>query len=221
MAITSILRDWGVDPAIVRITTDDSLSTVTGSGYLTAQASNISTLNNGAFEWADGDLVSVAASDGKSYMSYDASTGNLLAQAGPSILQHKQIDLTLAQFIGSYTASVELVAAPGANKKLILHRATIWIDYGGTVLADGGAVHIQYADTANAGGTAATGTQAAATFIGATADTTLGFSPVDTTLTDSTTLNEGLYLATATQDFTGGTDSVYKVDVWYSVADFA
>lgn len=141
------------------------------------------------------------------------------AKVDPTLIQHAQVDLALADLIGSYTASALLVAAPGANLKLVVHRATLWVNYGGTVLANGGALHIQYADTANAGGTAATGTLAAATLIAATADTSFGFSPVDTTLVDSTTLNQGLYLATATADFTGGTNSVYKADVWYSVLD--
>ena len=143
------------------------------------------------------------------------------AKVDPLLIQHAQVDVDLATFIGSYTASALLVAAPGANKKLIVHRVVLWIDYGGTVLANGGAMHVQYDSTANGAGTKATGTLAAATLIAATADTTFGFTPVDTTLVDSTTLNKGLYLAAATADFTGGTSSAYKVDVWYSVLDVA
>lgn len=158
------------------------------------------------------------ANTGAVTIANDAVTS---AKVDETLIQHTQVDLDLATFIGSYTASALLVAAPGANKKIVLHRATIWINYGGTVLADGGVVHIQYADTTNAAGTAISGTIAAATLISATADTSLGFSPVDTTLVDSATLNEGLYLATATQDFTGGTSSAYKVDVWYSIMDVA
>lgn len=158
-----------------------------------------------------------------------AASGATTIQAGAvessmveeGLLRHAQVDIALADFIGSNTASVVLVAAPGANKKIVLHRATLWVDYGGTVLANGGTVQLQYADTANAGGTFATGTIAAATLIAATADTTFGFSPVDTTLVDSATLNEGLYLSTATADFTGGTSSAYKVDLWYSVMNVA
>jgi len=143
------------------------------------------------------------------------------AKLAEGLINHVQVDVSLADFIGSYTASVELVAAPGAGKKVILHRATLAINYGGTVLAAGGASHIQYADTANGAGTKATGTIAAATLISATADTTFGFTPVDTTLVDSATLDEGLYFAMATADFTGGTSSTYKFDLWYSVVDLA
>jgi len=218
MAITNLTRDWGIDPTIVRMVTTDNFETITAAGYLAAQEATIEELNNGEFTWTDTDVILIRYSDGYNFFSRN-SAGTLVS--GLSGMMNAQVDLTLAELIGSYTASVALVPAPGEGKKIILHRATLYINYGGTVLADGGAVHIQYADTANAAGTAATGTQAAATLIAATADTSLGFSPVDTTLTDATTLNEGLFLATATADFTGGTGSTYKVDLWYSIIDVA
>jgi hypothetical protein len=149
----------------------------------------------------------------------DGAVTNAKLEEG--LINHVQVDVALADFIGSYTASELLVAAPGAGKKIILHRATLAINYGGTVLASGGASHIQYANTANGAGPKATGTIAAATLIAATADTTFGFTPVDTTLVDSTTLNQGLYFAMATADFTGGTSSTYKFDLWYSIVDLA
>jgi hypothetical protein len=141
------------------------------------------------------------------------------AKLDEQLVQHARVSLTLAELVGTYTTSHLLVAAPAAGKKLILHRAVLAVDYGGTVLADGGAVHVQYDSTANGAGTKASNTLAAATLIAATADTTFGFTPVDTTLTDSTTLAKGLYLATATADFTGGTGSTYEVDIWYSTVD--
>ncbi len=139
------------------------------------------------------------------------------AKSAETLLKNIQVSVSLAQFIGTFTTSFALVAAPGANKKIILHRASLSIDYGGTVLAGGGAMHIQYANTANGAGTIATNNVAAATLIAATADTSFGFSPVNTTLLDSATLNQGLFLAMPTANFTGGTGSAYKVDLWYSV----
>lgn len=139
------------------------------------------------------------------------------AKLEAALLQHVQVALTLAEFIAGYTAPTELIAAPGAGKKIIIHRASLAINYGGTVLANGGAMSLQYDSTIHAGGTQATGTIAAATLIGATADTSFGFTPVDTTLLDSATVNKSITLATATGDFTGGTGSLYWIDVWYSV----
>jgi hypothetical protein len=232
MSITSITRNFVGDPNIVTIVSDDTLATITTAGYWTGAsiAAEVEALQNGTFQWQDTDSVLIYYTEGIGFFTYDSTTAAFVANPAPagtvssdmvvaSLLQHKQLDLTLAELIGSNTASVELIAAPGAGKKIILHRAALHINYGGTVLADGGTVQLQYADDADAGGTFATGTLAAATLIAATADTSFGFSPVDTTLTDATTLNEGLYLSTATADFTGGTGSTYKVDVWYSVAD--
>lgn len=67
--ITSITRDWGSDPAIVRIVTTDDFATVTGSTYIADQAANIKEVNGGAFEWKDGDAALVYNADGTNFMS--------------------------------------------------------------------------------------------------------------------------------------------------------
>lgn len=218
MSITAISADFSQNPRTVRIESTDDFETITASGYLTAQADNIFALNAGAFDFLSNDLLLIDYDGGENWFKL---SGTALLIVSENEVLHTQIDVDLADFIGSYTASVSLLPAPGANKKIILNRATLHINYGGTVLANGGAMHLQYADTANGAGTKATGTLAAATLIAATADTSFGFSPVDTTLVDSATLNKGLYIGTATADFTGGTDSTYKVDVWYSILNVA
>ena len=63
MAITSIRRDWGVGPSMVRITSTDSLSTCVESNYLTNQAPNIYAANSGPFTFNVGDMVDVTAAD--------------------------------------------------------------------------------------------------------------------------------------------------------------
>lgn len=72
MAITSIMRDWGVNPSIVRITTSDDLAVITAAGYLTDQVDIISALNNGPFEWLDGDFVAIDYGDGQGFFARDA-----------------------------------------------------------------------------------------------------------------------------------------------------
>lgn len=194
---------------VTSVTTNVTVSAFAAAGVI--GTANIDNLAVTAAKLASNAVETVKIAD-------DAVTS---AKVDPLLIQHIQVDVALADFIGANTASVAIVPAPGANKKIVMHRATLHINYGGTVLASGGTVQLQYADDANAGGTFATGTIAAATLIAATADTSFGFSPVDTTLVDSATLNEGLFLSAATQDFTGGTSSAYKVDVWYSVLDVA
>lgn len=191
------------------VTTNVTVSAFAAAGVI--GTANIDNLAVTAAKLAADSVITAKIAD-------DAVTSAKLEEG---LIKHVQVDVSLADFIGSYTASELLVAAPGAGKKIILHRATLAINYGGTVLAAGGASHIQYANTANGAGTKATGTIAAATLIAATADTTFGLTPVDTTLVDSATLNAGLYFAMATADFTGGTSSTYKFDLWYSVVDLA
>lgn len=137
------------------------------------------------------------------------------------LVHYARVTMTAVEWDGMYVTPKALVAAPGASKKLIPMRVVINLDYGGTVFADGGAIHVQYDSTTLGAGPKATGTLAAATFIGYTADTSFGFTPVDTTLVDSTTLNKGLYLSNATGAFTGGTSSAFIVDTWYAIADYA
>ena len=210
--------------------TNEAVATIVASGYFNGAQQNLSSGNeSGLFQV--GDVIHVHGNDANGMYVVTSVTTNVAlstyaaigsinsAQVVDTLIQHAQVDITLAELIATYTTSHLLVAAPGASKKLIMHRGSLWVDYGGTVLANGGAMHVQYDSTANGAGTKASGTLAAATLIAATADTTFGFEPVNTTLVDSTTLNKGLYLATASADFTGGTGSVYKFDTWYSVQD--
>lgn len=71
MAITSIKRDWGVDPSIVRITATNTLAQVGTTGYLLTEEDNIIALNAGPFEWAVTDMVLVYASDGWGFFTID------------------------------------------------------------------------------------------------------------------------------------------------------
>lgn len=71
--ITSIVRDWGTQPAIVRVTSTDTLATVAGADYVTNQAANIALANSGAFEWVVGDMVAMAASDGSEIFRFSGT----------------------------------------------------------------------------------------------------------------------------------------------------
>lgn len=80
--ITNIARDWGFDPAIVRIATTDTLATITTTGYLLTQEAQIFAVNSGAFEWAVTDYVLVYYSDNGGswgFFQYVPATGSLTA----------------------------------------------------------------------------------------------------------------------------------------------
>ena len=71
MAITTISRDWGVDPSIVRITTTDDLATITTVGYLNTQAAVIESIQHGDFQWALTDIVAIVYNGGQGQFTYD------------------------------------------------------------------------------------------------------------------------------------------------------
>lgn len=71
MAITNIKRDFGIGVNIVRLVSTDTLAAVGTTGYLTAQADNMTAINNGVWEWELTDMVLVYASDGWGYFTID------------------------------------------------------------------------------------------------------------------------------------------------------
>ena len=81
--ISSLTRDWGVQPAIVRMTTTDNLATITTTGYLLTQAAQIQACNAGPFEWDVTDYVLAYYDAGAEYgfFVYDDATGSLTAAA--------------------------------------------------------------------------------------------------------------------------------------------
>ena len=78
MSITSITRDWGIVPSIVRIVSSDTLAVVGTTGYITSQQANIESVNNGAFEWASSDSVLVYASNGSAFFTISPDFTSLL-----------------------------------------------------------------------------------------------------------------------------------------------
>ena len=76
MAITSLLRNFDGEPNLVTIVCDDSLATITTTGYLTgaAIAAQIEALQNGEFEWAVTDLVLIYYSGGIGFFTHNSTT---------------------------------------------------------------------------------------------------------------------------------------------------
>jgi hypothetical protein len=113
MAILSIQRDWGVSPSIVRITTDDSLATITTAGYLTgtAVAASIEALQNGSFEWVEGDLVAIVYDGGEGFFTRDASDNTFVAETVPGSLSETLINGRV--FVGNASNVATGVAMSG------------------------------------------------------------------------------------------------------------
>ena len=213
--------------AVTRGDSDTASVTTAAAGFSTGI--NTANIVNGAVTFAKIEDVAVTSilgnSTGGEQAVEEITLGAGLEFSGTTIRQplaainHVRVLPSLAEFIAGNTTPMPLVAAAGAGTMIVLHRAQLSIDYGGTVLAAGGTLQVCYG-VADVAATVASNTLAAATAIAATADTTFGFSPVDTTLVDSGKLNVALNLSVDTADFTGGTASAYMVDVWYSVVDY-
>lgn len=192
---------------------------VTVSAFAAANAVDTANLVNGAVtaaKLASDAVTTVKILDANVTTAKIADDAVTTAKLDPTTLQYASVLVSAAEFNGMYAAPKLLVAAPGANKLIVLAQANVNLLWGAAQFASGGAVHIQYDSTANGAGVKASLTQAAAGFTGATANTMFPFGQTITSFASSTTVNKGLYLSNATGAFTTG-DSTFIVDVWYRV----
>lgn len=152
MSITAIARDWGVNPAIVRITSTDSLATVGAAGYLTAQAANIASINSGEFEWATSDFVLVLASDGWGFFSvaptftalnvWSAPTGVAVVGAPVVVGNFAVYQSTTGNIkdLGYLPSDATKTSVVMAGSAVIVGRIAHFVDVNGTVDDTAGAV---------------------------------------------------------------------------------
>ena len=130
-------------------------------------------------------------------------------------LIYATVAISAAEFNGMYAAPKLLIAAPGANKQIIVDQMALAMTYVSANYAAGGVVAAQYDSTVHGGGVLATATEAAADFQAA-ASTTFRFAGSLAIAPFSTTVNKGIYLSNATGAFTTG-DSTFVAHLWYRV----
>lgn len=211
--ITQITRMWANQPSIVSIVTTDTLFTITQNGYLTAQAANIASLNNGAFQWQAGDYALIYYAGGEGFFSVDYLTNLTFIAA----TQERSITATVtsAQIQALYATPLLMIPAQGVHTWVVCGTSYYEFIYGTTQYTAGGALGLQYDSTTHAGGTAASATEAAATINGFAANN--GFTLAGAaTGTMASMVNKGIYLANATAAFATG-DSTMTVTIPYKV----
>lgn len=130
-----------------------------------------------------------------------------------SNLNYAAVAVTAAEFNGMYAAPKVLVAAPGANRLLVLDKLDLLMTYGSAAYAAGGVAHVQYDVTANGAGVIASTTRAAADFQ-ATASTGYVFNGGVVAQTFTTCVNKSLALSNITDAFTTG-DSDFVAHIWW------
>lgn len=137
------------------------------------------------------------------------------AKLALTTVQYASVAITAAEFNGAYASPKVLVAAPGANKLLVLDKVQLLMTYGTAAFAGGGVTAIQYDVTANGAGVIASTTLSAATFQ-ATASTGWNFNAGVVAETFTTCVNKSLALSNITGAFTTGNSNMVA-HIWYKV----
>ena len=224
--------DWimgnGTDASFSLVVTAVSSTSVTTSS--TGLTTNIGTANivNNAVTYAKlqqsvgaNTLLGNPASGATNFSEVTLGNGLDFASTAlelkPSYLNVVEVSLTAAQFNGMYATPVSVIAAPGANKAIIVNHAVLNMTFGSAQFASGGAVGLQYGSTNHLGGAPASATEAATDFTGAAASTLFRFGGgLSTGALVSAAANAAVYISNATGAFTTG-DSTFKLWIWYEV----
>ena len=108
MAIVSLVRDYGVNPCIVRMQSDDSYATITAPGYLTSHMADFNRINGGAFQWSSSDIVLCYYLTGWSFftLSADFSDLDLFTNGGVTPKQVQESAFNFAPGLGADDAFV-------------------------------------------------------------------------------------------------------------------
>jgi hypothetical protein len=144
----------------------------------------------------------------------EASVGvNALGSAATKLglIQVASIPLTIAQLKTMYTTAITLLAAPGAGLSYSIFKVNFRLIATSTAITGGGAIVIQYHNSA----VAATNTLAATVLTGASAGTS---DNIITPINASPAIqNDVIEITNATGVFAGGTLASAIVQIWYSI----
>jgi len=228
LSVGDWIMGFGTDASfILQVTASSSTSVTTETAGFSSSVGTANIINNAVtyakIQEASAGNVLLGNPTGSAANYEEVTLGNGLDFAStalelkPSYLNLVEVSLTAAQFNGMYATPVQIIAAPGANKAIIVNHAVLNMTYGAAQFAGGGAVGLQYGNTAHLAGAAASATEAATDFTGASASTLFRFGGgLFTGVALSSAANAAVYISNATAAFTTG-DSTFKLWVWYEV----
>jgi hypothetical protein len=227
--------DWifvnGTDASTILIVVTSSSTGVTTAQFAASGTVNTANIVDDAVTYAKlqdsvGDNTLLGNPGGGAGAEFvEVTLGNGLAFSAGALgvantnLIYTMVPITAAQFNGMYAAPKLLIAAPGANKLIVVSQMILAMTFVSADYAAGGVVAAQYDSTVHGGGALATNSEAAADFFAAastsfvfegTNGNTVGAVPF------STSVNKGLYLSNATGAFTTG-DSTFVAHIWYRI----
>lgn len=226
LSVGDIIWGAGTDAAFaVQVTVSSSTSVTVASMGITT---SIGTANIVAGAVTYAKIQNVAASSllgnptGAPAVVSEITLGNGLEFTGTTIdvpntnLIYAKVAITAAQWNGMYAAPKLLIAAPGANKLIVVDKIDLVMTFVAAAYAAGGVVGAQYDSTVHGAGTAASATEAAADFFAAASTTFHLGGGLSTGAAFTTSVNKGLYLSNLTQAFTTG-DGTWQAHIWYKI----
>ncbi len=132
-----------------------------------------------------------------------------------NVIQYSSGTITAAQWNAMSVTPRPIIAAPGANKLVVIDRFLLRMTFVGAQYAAGGAVILQYGNTATGLGVqAASGTIAAATINAIAATSALAVTGFVNTTATVAAVNTAITLSNQTAAFTTG-DGTWEWHVWY------
>lgn len=138
------------------------------------------------------------------------------AKLDTSVLQSVTVALTAAQIKALYDTPVQIVAAPGAGKMIVIDGINWDITFVSAQYTAGGVLAAQYGNTVHGAGPAASATIAAATLNAVAASTELSQGAAALAVAKTAASNVAVYLSNTVADFATG-DSTVSLTVRYHV----
>ena len=218
MAITNLVRDYGVEPSIVRMASTDNYETISAPGYITAQYNNILLVNSGDFSWDPSDVVlcwyqTDAGVSAWAFFSINSTFTSLnpFVETGSNT-----ITLSQAQVLLAYATPQLLIPAPGAGNAIVLNKVLVVTEVS-TQFSGGGSGVVQYGTTVHGAGTNALSATIPAVEITAAASQIYTVNGYVNGIVTTGITNVGVYFSNQTAAFAGGAGSTVAFVLDYSV----